>query len=418
VDVKSHAASSLVDLRLMASTIGNIKGLSKGLSCLKDNGQFFVAVVAIATNFFWLGCLLRNQDAFNYSPWLLALIAATFACAAAVLPAQSSRSFNFVRIRQNDGFALGDWLSITYSAFSLMAALLFFHERGYESRTIASQQFIDIQLTSFADFHNNNDLLPGTEPKPSLRKRRGSLDKPTTAPHLQSSAQSPLSLNRPATRLSQAANPTSALKRSAFKGRERPAIAEPMFIISEQPQERETVRHQAVPTSLSLPLKAARIARAGERTRQASPEPLQIEEVEPAKLLEVTDNDGDAGSEVWQAGGRSSGGKGARSQLANYLRELHKRLKRAWSPPLGTASGKTEILFRLSKDGELCSIRLAAASTDPAIDQSAIKAISNCAPFGRLPSDYSLDYLDLRYTFNYTADELKEADNLSISETY
>ena len=65
----------------------------------------------------------------------------------------------------------------------------------------------------------------------------------------------------------------------------------------------------------------------------------------------------------------------------------------------------------------MCSIKLATSSGDPAVDESALSAISNCAPYSQLPSEYPQEFLDLRYTFNYTADELKAVDTLTVNTT-
>ena len=132
-----------------------------------------------------------------------------------------------------------------------------------------------------------------------------------------------------------------------------------------------------------------------------------MEESSPVELFEVVDNEGDAGIEIFQSGGRSSGGKGAPSTLQEYLKQLHKRIKRAWSPPNGDPR-VAQILFRITKEGKLKQIRLVRSSGNSDCDESAINAITACAPFKGLPADFAADCLDIKYTFNYKIDSLSE----------
>jgi len=124
-------------------------------------------------------------------------------------------------------------------------------------------------------------------------------------------------------------------------------------------------------------------------------------------MTEIKDNDGDNSIELWQDGGRSSEGFGATSALANYLKELHKKLKHTWSPPSGPPR-HIKVLFRLAADGSIVSLKLMSSCGDTSADNSALEAVNKAAPFGRLPKDYPSHFLDLVYTFNYSTDELSE----------
>jgi TonB family protein len=134
---------------------------------------------------------------------------------------------------------------------------------------------------------------------------------------------------------------------------------------------------------------------------------MDLEEVAPLAMTEVKDNEGDTSLEVWQNGGRSNGGFGAPSALANYLKELHKKLKRTWLPPSGPAH-HIKVLFRLDADGSIISMKLISSSGESAADKSALEAVNKAAPFGKLPKDYTSRFLDIAYTFNYNTDELNE----------
>lgn len=373
---------------------------------------------------------MASQTTFDYFPWALVSISAAYTCLAVLLPGKRQRStYSIARIRDDNNFTLNDSLAVTYSVFSLLAAVLIIQFKECIYHPLSSRQFIDIELTSLADFQDHKDLLPSTEPKPSLRRRRSqeTLNQPL-APlsnrneQLGRTARVPAQIPPTARPISpkptQPANPPAVVARRepSENHAKRTPVIEPLFVVSEQPRQKPLKGWQTQ-TDFSLPAKAT-LAMARTPSQQSpSTQSMEMEEVAPAKLLEVTDNDGDAGNDLWQAGGRSNGGKGARFILANYLRELHRRLKHAWSPPAETTSGKTEILFRLRKDGTLCSIKLETASKDAGIDKSAINAISSCAPFPHLPGEYSQEFLDLRYTFNYTADELKPVEDLTINAT-
>jgi hypothetical protein len=43
-------------------------------------------------------------------------------------------------------------------------------------------------------------------------------------------------------------------------------------------------------------------------------------------------------------------------------------------------------------------------------DESAMHAITASAPFKALPPEFTADYLDLLYTFNYKVDQLSEVN--------
>jgi TonB family protein len=397
-----------------ASTISSItlKCIQKHFHGWQNNTRLF-AIVAFTTSCAWVVTLTQTEVFVEHIPWLVVLVGMAFAWLVVLLPAGPVQaSFNFVHLTQESDLSLKHWLSMTYSTFSLVLVLMLFQIKNHPWHPLESRQFIDIQLTSFADFQDKKELLPSTEPHASLRKRQGSLvDQTFDARSISQLSQEP-KLSRTQNRSKGTAYHSVPLQLPTAKKPQHIANEDPVFVVSEQPKPKDS---GLLGRAIAWPVKTTFVSHNMAYPHVPAGAPIQIEEVAPAKLLEVTDNDGDSGNEVWQAGGRSQGGKGARSLLANYLKELHKRLKRAWSPPAGTSSGKAEILFRLRRDGQLCSIKLASSSGDPAVDQSALGAISACAPYAQLPGEYTQEYLDLRYTFNYTADELKAVENVSVN---
>jgi TonB family protein len=132
-----------------------------------------------------------------------------------------------------------------------------------------------------------------------------------------------------------------------------------------------------------------------------------MEEVQPPELVEIVNNEGDQSFNLWQPGGNSTSGSGAHSELTNYLKELNRKIRRAWSPPRGQ-SRRAEILFRIKRSGTLALLRVLRSSGDPQADEAALQAITASSPFGGLPADYKLSYIDVAYKFNYTVDQLSE----------
>ncbi len=117
------------------------------------------------------------------------------------------------------------------------------------------------------------------------------------------------------------------------------------------------------------------------------------------------------GVDVFQRGGKSNGGKGAENNLSLYLKELHKKIKKNWSPPRGF-SRKVELIFRLKRDGHVAEIRMLKSSGEQMTDKAAIKAIALATQKADpLPQDFTPNYLDVIYTFKYNVDELQEIPN-------
>jgi TonB family protein len=137
---------------------------------------------------------------------------------------------------------------------------------------------------------------------------------------------------------------------------------------------------------------------------------MVLQEVEPAEMVEITENDGDHSNNIWQPGGRTYDGNGARSTLTFYLKELNRRLRRAWIPNKDQDQ-KTALYFRISRSGRLMMVKLVRSSGQAANDEAAMKAITACAPFAPLPSDYPYSFLDLNYTFSYKFDQLSAAED-------
>lgn len=263
-------------------------------------------------------------------------------------------------------------------------------------------QVIDIQLISPKDFENKHNLLPCSKPKPSLAKRTSPLVK--------------------------------------CKGE---SLTEPIFIIQSNSynynkNSQEVALHPVEGNSnisgpgmsygfgkTYFPMNVSVSKRLAKSNNKSSPPQkrdidqsktdMQMEEVKAPELIEVKENEGDKSQNFWQDGGNSANGAGSPSALSDYLKDLHRKLKQAWTPPYGNAS-HIKVLFRLNKNGDLVSLKLARSCGKKDADESALKAIKESSPFGRLPNNYEHEFLDLVYTFNYTADELKEISSKNVEE--
>lgn len=84
-----------------------------------------------------------------------------------------------------------------------------------------------------------------------------------------------------------------------------------------------------------------------------------------------------------------------------YMRELQRKIKRRWNPPRGNKSKRVVLLFKVSKDGRLLSLKVHTASGQPGSDKAAIEAVKAAAPFRPLPPEYRGDDIDIQFTFDY-----------------
>jgi len=84
-----------------------------------------------------------------------------------------------------------------------------------------------------------------------------------------------------------------------------------------------------------------------------------------------------------------------------YMRELQRRIKRNWEPPKGNESKRVVILFKVSRDGRLLSLRVFKSSGVSEADKAAISAVELTAPFSPLPPEYKGNDIDIQFTFDY-----------------
>ncbi len=130
-------------------------------------------------------------------------------------------------------------------------------------------------------------------------------------------------------------------------------------------------------------------------------------------MIESIDSDGERSVLTVQSGGHSTNGKGAASNLHEYLKLLNKKIKYNWIPPRGI-DRIAIIEFRISADGKLVSTKALPHSgntnieTDAEAETAAITAIKKSFPFRPLPADVKAASLDVRFTFNYRFNQIDE----------
>lgn len=88
-----------------------------------------------------------------------------------------------------------------------------------------------------------------------------------------------------------------------------------------------------------------------------------------------------------------------------YMRDLQRRIKMNWEPPKGNESKRVVLLFIISRDGRLISVKVNKSSGVPSADKAAIAAVQLTAPFRPLPPEYKGSSVDIQFTFDYNVFE-------------
>jgi TonB family protein len=83
-----------------------------------------------------------------------------------------------------------------------------------------------------------------------------------------------------------------------------------------------------------------------------------------------------------------------------YMADLERRIRRAWVPPRLPYSKQVVLIFSISTSGELSNLRLSKSSGVSEVDEAALKAVQNAAPFRQLPKGAD-DKVDIQFTFDY-----------------
>lgn len=292
---------------------------------------------------------------------------------------------------------LESWAGTALTAAALLYAWVLLHSFLPAPVPPKVVQVVDIQLTSVKDFANRESPMPGTEEQSEMHKRQA--DKVTT--------QGAMVANKIATIARKSEQPTKphpTPQQPPVQPENKDAAPDSSMIFTVRPAQKPVApKREEIADKLFVKPTPRFVA----ATSKPASQPV-LEEVQPPEMVEMIENDGASeANSVFQSGGSSEGGKGAANDLSTYIKELHRRIKGYWSPPRGQ-SRRARILFRVRKNGQLAFLKLVASSGDSETDEAAIKAIMGAVKGRQLPENYSLPFLDVQYTFNYTADEMKE----------
>ncbi|HEY9793968.1 MAG TPA: energy transducer TonB [Candidatus Obscuribacterales bacterium] len=83
---------------------------------------------------------------------------------------------------------------------------------------------------------------------------------------------------------------------------------------------------------------------------------------------------------------------------APYMADLQRRLKKHWFPPQNSEFKNAVVSFKVHSGGELSDLKLVRSSGQALIDNVALKAVEDAAPYRPLPTG-APEHLDIRFTF-------------------
>jgi len=84
-----------------------------------------------------------------------------------------------------------------------------------------------------------------------------------------------------------------------------------------------------------------------------------------------------------------------------YMREMERRIKMNWNPPIGNNSTFVKVKFKIAKDGRLLSYEITQSSGMTSTDRAAVEALLLTAPFRPLPSKFKGESIDIEFTFDF-----------------
>jgi len=90
-----------------------------------------------------------------------------------------------------------------------------------------------------------------------------------------------------------------------------------------------------------------------------------------------------------------------KADLGPYMRSLQRKIKMNWTPPKTNAPNRVTLLFKLNRNGEILSSSVVKSSGDANVDKAAQEALKASAPFGKFPTEFKGQNIDIQFTFDY-----------------
>lgn len=87
--------------------------------------------------------------------------------------------------------------------------------------------------------------------------------------------------------------------------------------------------------------------------------------------------------------------------FAPYMRELQRRIKSNWHPPVNYDSKRVSVFMKIDKAGNLLACSIYQSSGYKNADKSVLDAVYKTAPFRPLPDEYNGKTVDIIFTFDY-----------------
>ncbi|AFZ33898.1 outer membrane transport energization protein TonB [Stanieria cyanosphaera PCC 7437] len=86
--------------------------------------------------------------------------------------------------------------------------------------------------------------------------------------------------------------------------------------------------------------------------------------------------------------------------LAPYFDEIRRRVKRNWQPFSPGQQQYTVLNFAIQRNGQITGLKVVQTSGNEQVDQDALKAVQQSAPFDALPQSFKRDRLEIQFSFN------------------
>ena len=89
------------------------------------------------------------------------------------------------------------------------------------------------------------------------------------------------------------------------------------------------------------------------------------------------------------------------TDFSEYMRDMQLNIKQNWTPPVLKEHTNVTVQYKIGKNGELLSYSIYKSSGNKEMDNSAIEALKQTAPFRPLPNTYKKSSIDVQFTFDY-----------------